>query len=97
MTLGKISSDIAAVLLTFGVEGGLANALAHDLSLKFYATAPIDWTSRPFGSASVSVDIKRILRMNGVESSKVDSIAQAVFDRFFSHATNALAQSKVGG
>ena len=90
----KLSSNIAGVLRSAGVEKDQAPGLAKALAAKFNATAPIDWTSRPFGSAAVSVEIKRILRMNGIESSAVDATALAVFNYFVSQATEAVAQLK---
>lgn len=90
----SLSSSIAGVLRSAGVEKEQAPSLAKALAAKFNVTAPIDWTSRPFGSASVSVEIKRILRMNGIEPGAVDAIALAVFDYFVSQAAEAFAQLK---
>ncbi|WP_425990603.1 FRG domain-containing protein [Brevundimonas sp. TWP2-3-2] len=90
----KLSSSIAGVLRSAGIEKDQAPSLAKALAAKFNATAPIDWTNRPFGSAAVSVEIKKILRMNGIDSSAVDATALAVFSYFVAQANEAVAQLK---
>ncbi len=88
-----LSSDIVSVLRSSGVQRDLAPPIAQALKAKFNATAPIDWAIRPFGSASVSVEIKRILRMNGIEAEAVDRIAHAVFNHFVSQAIAATRET----
>jgi|TARA_R110000744_G_scaffold61821_6_gene127697 hypothetical protein len=78
----NMRTSVARVLRTAGVDKELASLLAKALVAKFHSTAPIDWTNRAFGSATVSVEIKRILRMNGVEKERVDPVALAVFEYF---------------
>ncbi|MBJ7409980.1 MAG: FRG domain-containing protein [Phenylobacterium sp.] len=77
---GGIAAALASVLRAEGVENSQAPKLARDLTAKFNATASLDWTARAFGSAAISVEIKRILRMNGVERDDIERVAQAVFE-----------------
>lgn len=82
----SFADEIATVLRSIGVNRSLAPELAKSLAAKFYSTASIDWTERAFGSAAVHVEIKRVLRMNGVDPEEVELVAKAVFDFFANHA-----------
>ncbi len=75
--------DLAGVLRKSGVDSRLVPLLVDSLEAKYYATAPTDWVDRGFATAAVSVEIKRILRMNGVESERIEPIAREVL-MFFS-------------
>lgn len=78
----SLTDGIASVLRSVGIGRGLVPELAKSLAAKFYSTASIDWTGRAFGSAAVHVEIKRVLRMNGVDPEEVEPVAKAVFDFF---------------
>lgn len=78
----SIKTGLLGILSATGIEKSHASHLADALVTKFNTSAPIDWTGRAFGSASVSVEIKRILRMNGIPADSVERLAQAVFDLF---------------
>lgn len=80
--LETMTSGLLNILRSAGVEKNQATILAESLAAKFNTSAPIDWTGRAFGSAAVSVEIKRILRMNGIPSESVEPIGAAVFDFF---------------
>lgn len=80
----NIESEVSRVLRSQGLDSKQVSTLAGDLASKFHATAPIDWSGRGFGHASVSVDIKRILRMNGVPSDEIEPVAAATLELFAS-------------
>lgn len=84
----SMTSGLLNIFRSAGVEKNQATILADSLAAKFNTSAPIDWTGRAFGSAAVSVEIKRILRMNGIPSENVEPIGVAVFD-FFKAASSA--------
>ena len=79
---GNIGKELGSLLRGFGLEKSQTAILADALEAKFATSAPIDWKGRAFGSASVSVEIKRILRMNGIETDSVEPISAAVFELF---------------
>jgi hypothetical protein len=78
----ELPSALTRVLHDAGISGSQGPALARDLVAKFNTSASLDWTSRAFASAAVSVEIKRILRMNGVPPDDIDSIGHVVFNFF---------------
>lgn len=84
----SMTTSLAHILRSAGVEAKQASTLAAALAAKFNASAPIDWTGRAFGSASVNVETKRVLRMNGIPSESVDSLARLIFEYFASLATD---------
>jgi hypothetical protein len=77
---------IAHILKAEGVPPSQASDLARALSAKFNVSAPLDWTNRAGGRASVHVEIKRILRMHGISNEDIEPIATAVFELFSSRA-----------
>lgn len=85
----NIETQVSRVLRTQGLDSKQVSTLAGDLAAKFNATAPIDWSGRAFGHASVSVDIKRILRMNGVPSDEIESVAAATLELFATLASSS--------
>ncbi|MFA4892705.1 FRG domain-containing protein [Brevundimonas sp.] len=96
---GNIGKELGSLLRRFGLEKSQTAILADALEAKFETSAPIDWKGRAFGSASVSVEIKRILRMNGIESDSVEPISAAVFELFQRASSSALPgqESKATG
>lgn len=74
--------DLAATLRAAGVDDRQIPILVPALEARYLASAPTDWVDRGFASAAVSVDIKRILRMNGLETERVEEVARAVLKHF---------------
>lgn len=91
---GTLEKALGALLRNLGLERSHATKLADALVAKFEATAPIDWTGRPFGSASVSVEVKRILRMNGVDPERVELVASAVFKMLQEYSSTTQKRDK---
>jgi len=87
---------LARVLEVAGVDPKQVPILASDLTAKFNATAPTDWTGRGFGNAAVSVEIKRILRMNGVEPENLAQVASAALEFFTAQAINSTTSQEGG-
>lgn len=79
-SLGGLETSLADILSSAGVDASQARTIARELSSKFNSDASIDWAQRAFGSASVKVDTKRILRMNGIDREDIEQLALSIFE-----------------
>lgn len=79
---GSLETPVVHILRSAGVDAPQAKTIARELASKVKSDASIDWSDRVFGSASIKVDIKRILRMNGIAPERVEPIALSIFEFF---------------